>query len=80
MTQPTPEGDRPRKGARSTAGAPRWVKVLGIVVAVLVALFVIVQLTGLGEAMAPVDTSCRAYRAPPAFRSCSSRRTAHESQ
>ena len=32
----------------STTGTPRWVKVFGIIAAVLVLLFVIVMLTGVG--------------------------------
>jgi hypothetical protein len=37
-------------GRRSPTGAPRWVKVFGIVVAVLVLLFVIMALFGGGPA------------------------------
>jgi hypothetical protein len=35
-----------RPGPGSTTGAPRWVKVFGIVVIVLVLLFAILHLTG----------------------------------
>jgi len=38
-----------RAGRGSTTGAPRWVKVFGIIVIVLVALFVILQLIGGGS-------------------------------
>jgi hypothetical protein len=57
MTDPPPgarsddSGSRP--GRQSTTGAPRWVKVFGIIVIVLVVLFAILQLTGWVEAHGP---------------------------
>ena len=44
-------GVRPDRG--STTGTPRWVKVFGIIVAVLVLLFIIVLLTGGGGGHGP---------------------------
>ena len=37
----------------STTGAPRWVKVSGVIVLVLVVLFVVLKLTGLGGEHGP---------------------------
>lgn len=37
----------------SPAGMPRWVKVAGIIVGILVLLFVVLQLTGLGGEHGP---------------------------
>jgi hypothetical protein len=47
--------DSPRKAAAAdeTAGTPRWVKVAGIVVLVLVVVFVVLKLTGLGGSHGP---------------------------
>ncbi len=39
--------DHEASGAGSRPGAPRWVKVIGLVVAVLVALVLLVQWTGI---------------------------------
>lgn len=43
--------DRPDRG--STAGTPRWVKVFGIIFIVLVLLFVVVKVTGVGGQHGP---------------------------
>jgi hypothetical protein len=43
----------PDPGGQREPGVPRWVKVIGIVVAVLVVLIVIAQLTGIADEHGP---------------------------
>ena len=45
--------DPPRPSDSGEHGVPRWVKVLGIVVAVVVLLVVVVMLTGVGGEHGP---------------------------
>lgn len=49
----TDDGTGARPDREATTGAPRWVKVSGIIVIVLVLLFVILQLTGIGGSHGP---------------------------
>jgi hypothetical protein len=63
--------DSPRDAATDeVTGTPRWVKVAGIVVLVLVLVFVVLKLTGLGGSHGPgrhapaADTS-RGHTGPP---------------
>jgi hypothetical protein len=44
----TGEGASEEPDRRSTTGAPRWVKVFGVIALVLILLFVILHLTGRG--------------------------------
>lgn len=60
--------DRPRPDRLPTTSTPRWVKMFGIVAAILVVLFVILHLTGNGmgghgaSANAPILTAISAPR------------------
>ena len=61
-------GARPDRG--STTGTPRWVKVAGIIAALLILLFVVLMLTGRGGGHgpgrhAPVDDASDGHRGPP---------------
>jgi hypothetical protein len=49
----TGDATRVRPDRGSTTGAPRWVKVFGIIALVVVLLFVIVAITGIGGRHGP---------------------------
>jgi hypothetical protein len=63
--------DPPRNTAADAAGTPRWVKVAGIIALVLVLVFVVLKLTGVGGSHGPgrhatgADTSRGHTRPPP---------------
>lgn len=53
MTEPSSPTEPEQDASEPLAGPPRWVRVVAVIAAVLLVLFLVLQLTGLGEGHGP---------------------------